>query len=123
MCRQRYCYMVSLLVVIMSVFIIACGDITAKDNNGKASENSVNGQQYSGNYVKEHGNGYVKKNGDIHHKPSLANPAATRCIDDGYVLEPIVENGIIVDHICINPETGMKCEVWKYFRNECKLEP
>lgn len=114
--------MVSLLVVIMSVFIIACGDITAKDH-GKASENSLNGQQYISNYVKEHSNEYVKKNGDIHHKPSLANPAATRCIDDGYVLEPIVENGIIVDHICINPETGMKCEVWKYFRNECKLEP
>ncbi|MBF0258340.1 MAG: DUF333 domain-containing protein [Desulfamplus sp.] len=56
-------------------------------------------------------------------KPSMANPAATRCVNDGYSLEPIIENGVNVDYLCVNPETGFKCEIWKYFRNECSLKP
>jgi len=49
------------------------------------------------------------------------NPAAEKCIRDGYNLEPVLENGVPVDYVCVNPETGKKCEIWKYFRNECNL--
>ncbi|QTA80581.1 Uncharacterized protein dnl_28880 [Desulfonema limicola] len=53
---------------------------------------------------------------------AVPNPAAEKCIRDGYKLEPIMENGIPDDYICVNPETGKKCEIWKYFRNECNLQ-
>jgi putative hemolysin len=51
-----------------------------------------------------------------------ANPAATKCVNDGYRLEPIMKGGVSIDYLCINPKTGKKCEAWKYFRNECKLD-
>jgi len=52
----------------------------------------------------------------------MANPAAQKCVEDGYILEPILENGIPIDYICVNPNTGRKCKVWKYFRDECSLK-
>lgn len=55
-------------------------------------------------------------------KPAMANPAAAQCVEDGYILEPVVENGVSVGHFCIDPETGLKCEIWKYFRKECIFE-
>jgi putative hemolysin len=51
----------------------------------------------------------------------LANPAAVKCVKDGYELEPIEENGISRGYFCVNKETGIKCEVWSYFRGECDL--
>ncbi|MBF0228521.1 MAG: DUF333 domain-containing protein [Desulfamplus sp.] len=54
-------------------------------------------------------------------KQRIANPAATRCVNDGYKLEPVIENGVTIEYICINPETGLECEVWRYFRKECQL--
>lgn len=50
-----------------------------------------------------------------------ANPAVKKCLEDGYVVEPVMENGVPVDHRCINPETGRACGVWEYYRNECTL--
>lgn len=73
-------------------------------------------------------NGTVKKNSQpqslpLPAKPAMANPAAVKCVQDGYLLEPVVENGVSVGHLCVNPRTGLQCEIWKYFRNECALEP
>jgi putative hemolysin len=51
----------------------------------------------------------------------LANPAAIKCIEDGYVLKPIEENGAPRGYFCVNKETGSKCEIWSYFRGECDL--
>ena len=51
----------------------------------------------------------------------LANPAAKKCLNDGYFLKPIEENGVSKGFFCINKETGMKCEIWSYFREECDL--
>ncbi len=53
----------------------------------------------------------------------LANPAAVKCIRDGYKLEPIKENGVSRKYFCVNKTTGMKCEIWSYFRGECNLSP
>ena len=53
----------------------------------------------------------------------LANPAATKCIEDGYALEPIIEHGVSRGYFCVNRETGRKCEIWSYFRGECDLTP
>ncbi|MGD9730668.1 MAG: DUF333 domain-containing protein [Desulfamplus sp.] len=58
-------------------------------------------------------------------EPSLnriANPAAARCINDGYKLEPVIKNGVTVEYMCVDPNTGVKWEVWKYFRKECSLK-
>jgi putative hemolysin len=52
---------------------------------------------------------------------TMPNPAAEKCVRDGYQLEPVSENGVPADYICVNPENGKKCEIWKYFREECHL--
>jgi len=53
----------------------------------------------------------------------LANPAAVKCINDGYELKTIEENGVTIKSFCVNKETGMECEIWSYFRGECDLVP
>lgn len=52
----------------------------------------------------------------------MANPAAKKCLADGYILEPVIENGISVGNLCINPKTDSACDVWEYFRNDCQLD-
>ncbi|SLM31769.1 exported hypothetical protein [Desulfamplus magnetovallimortis] len=54
---------------------------------------------------------------------NMANPAAKKCVEDGYELKPIIKNGVTVGHMCIDPETNRSCEVWSYFRKECFIEP
>jgi len=56
-------------------------------------------------------------------KEGLANPAAAKCIRDGYELKPIEEHGVSRGYFCVNKKTGMKCEIWSYFRGECDLTP
>lgn len=51
----------------------------------------------------------------------IANPAVEKCLEDGYVAEPVMENGIPVDHRCVDPDTGRFCGVWEYFRETCTL--
>ncbi|MCA1794522.1 MAG: hypothetical protein LC660_11775 [Desulfobacteraceae bacterium] len=50
-----------------------------------------------------------------------ANPAVKKCLEDGYIVEPVMENGVPVDHRCINPETDRACGVWEYYRKDCAL--
>ncbi|MBF0467536.1 MAG: DUF333 domain-containing protein [Desulfamplus sp.] len=96
MFKKKLLYLICLLSAF--IFIVACKENRAGENKETtASENNS--------------------------KPSMANPAATRCVNNGYTLEPIIENGVNVDYLCVNPETGLKCEIWKYFRQECSLEP
>ncbi len=51
----------------------------------------------------------------------IANPAAEKCIRDGYSLKPILTHGYVTDHFCVNPLTGRYCRVWDYFHGDCKL--
>jgi putative hemolysin len=53
---------------------------------------------------------------------SQANPAAVKCLTDGFQLEPVLKNGVPSGSLCKNPGTGKKCEVWKYYRQECRLD-
>ena len=94
-----------LVFSVIFIFLVACKGTTAKDNGSDDASVSSGSEQ-----------------SQISHKTKIANPAAARCVDDGYQLEPVVENGVSVDSLCVNPETGLKCEVWKYFRNECSLK-
>jgi putative hemolysin len=51
-----------------------------------------------------------------------ANPAARKCVQDGYQLEPVRDAaGVVTDHRCIDPASGRRCEVWEYFRGTCRL--
>ena len=50
-----------------------------------------------------------------------ANPAVKKCLEDGYVVKPVMENVVPVDHLCINSETGKSCGVWEYYRKDCSL--
>lgn len=52
---------------------------------------------------------------------TMGNPAAQKCVNDGFVLTPVVEQGVPVKYMCSNPSTGLKCEVWAYFKNQCRL--
>lgn len=50
---------------------------------------------------------------------TLPNPAAVKCVDDGFRLEPVIKNGVTVGYHCVDPKTGRECEVWDYFRGDC----
>lgn len=70
------------------------------------------------------GCGTIKENQTVSTKDNMgavSNPAAEKCVRDGYQSEPVLENGVPVGYVCIDPETGKKCEIWKYFRGECKI--
>ena len=54
---------------------------------------------------------------------SIPNPASKKCIESGYELVPVILHGVPTYNYCVNPETGSKCEEWRYYRGECKLEP
>ncbi len=54
--------------------------------------------------------------------PKLSNPAARKCLEDGYELEPVLDpGGVPIDHLCVDKATGKRCEVWDYFRGKCHL--
>jgi len=53
---------------------------------------------------------------------ALPNPAAAKCVADGYRLVPIYENGVPVGNWCVDPESGARCDAWEYFRGECALD-
>lgn len=56
-------------------------------------------------------------------RASLGNPAAARCLRDGYRLEFIYSpEGIPLQGLCVNDKVGAKCEEWAYFRGECRLD-
>lgn len=111
MVRKDCHYFIYMIIAVTLVSIIACKGNAAGKHNG-AVERNDHGEKQS--------KGQIEENNP---KTALANPAATHCVNDGYILEPIVENGVSVDYLCVNPETSLKCEIWKYFRNECTLVP
>ncbi|MBF0412916.1 MAG: DUF333 domain-containing protein [Desulfamplus sp.] len=110
-----------ILIFIVFIFFAACKSTAPTDNDsynsfaGSGSEKSRNSRNIK--IENPASNPIVKPDA-----MRMANPAATRCIDDGYQLEPVVENGVTVEYMCVNPETGLKCEAWKYLRNECSLK-
>lgn len=54
--------------------------------------------------------------------PQVPNPAARKCLDDGFELKPVLDaGGVPVDHDCIDQRSGKRCEVWDYFRGDCRL--
>ena len=52
---------------------------------------------------------------------NVKNPAAVKCINDGYEVQPVKEYGVPIKYLCVNKDTGIKCELWSYFRGECDL--
>ncbi len=101
------------LVILAIVFLfISCKTNNAVSYNASSSPSSSSSSSASAS----------DNNGAI--EPSLnriSNPAAARCINDGYKLEPVIKNGVTVEYMCVDPNTGVKCEVWRYFRKECSL--
>ncbi len=57
------------------------------------------------------------------YRAGLANPAAARCLRDGYRLEFIYSpDGVPLQGLCVNDAMSAKCEEWAYFRGECRLD-
>ncbi len=127
-----YQKLVLLTAAMSAVFFIACNDredVMIEKNIGAHSRQT---QQIQQNQQAQQ-NQQVQQNQQIQQtqqkqvlkknsvKPALANPAAAKCVEDGYVLKPLIENSVSVGHLCINPETGLTCEIWKYYRKECSL--
>ena len=92
--------------VMISVLIIGFGVLVILAGSCSKSDLSADSQVDKGNISASSG---------------LINPAARKCIDDGFILKPVFKHGVPVKYLCINPETGLKCDVWEYFRNECSL--
>ncbi len=56
-------------------------------------------------------------------RASLGNPAAARCLRDGFRLEFIYSpEGVPLQGLCVNDKAAAKCEEWAYFRGECRLD-
>jgi putative hemolysin len=52
----------------------------------------------------------------------IANPAARKCVDDGYLLEPVrAADGLPIAHDCVDPSSGKRCDAWDFFRGSCLL--
>lgn len=51
----------------------------------------------------------------------VPNVAHQKCVEDGYEVEAIEENGIPIGAECVDRRTGRRCEVWAYYRGECRL--
>jgi putative hemolysin len=51
----------------------------------------------------------------------LANPATTKCQEDGYTSQPVMTNGVPTGGLCVDQENNSACEEWAYFRGECQL--
>lgn len=49
----------------------------------------------------------------------LPNPADVKCAADGWRTEPVLTNGVPTGTVCIEPDSGRRCEAWAYFRGEC----
>lgn len=53
--------------------------------------------------------------------PQTSNPAARKCLEDGYRLRPVLKDGLPIDHLCVDKASGKQCEVWEYYRGKCRL--
>ena len=56
-------------------------------------------------------------------RTGLANPADTKCLEQGYRVEYVRRDGLPIGSLCVNDETGAKCRTWAWFREECSLNP
>lgn len=56
-------------------------------------------------------------------RAGLPNPADTRCVEQGYRVEYVRRDGLPIRGLCVNDETGAKCETWAWLREECSLNP
>jgi len=56
-------------------------------------------------------------------KVAIANPAAEKCVQDGYAQELLFSpEGMPIKALCVNKEAKQKCDEWAYFRGDCKLD-
>jgi putative hemolysin len=52
----------------------------------------------------------------------IADPAARKCVADGYHLEPVrAADGLPIAHDCVEQSSGKRCDAWDYFRGDCRL--
>ena len=56
-------------------------------------------------------------------RSGLANPADRKCAEQGYRVEYVRRDGVRIRSLCVNDETGAKCETWAWVREECSLKP
>ncbi|MES9854788.1 MAG: hypothetical protein ABW170_23510 [Candidatus Thiodiazotropha sp. L084R] len=52
---------------------------------------------------------------------NMPNVSIQHCLDDGYEILKVTQDGIPKNYLCINPVTNKKCETWAYYRGSCQL--
>ena len=62
-------------------------------------------------------------NESIEPRPGMANPAALKCLADGYELIAEAIGGVPRGHLCVDRRSRKSCGIWPYFRGECDLPP
>lgn len=51
----------------------------------------------------------------------VADPSVKYCLERGYKSQPVDRDGIPQSYLCVNAESGEKCDSWAYFRGQCEL--
>lgn len=51
----------------------------------------------------------------------VADPSVKYCLEHGYKSQPVTRDGIPQSYLCVNAESGKKCDSWAYFRGQCEL--
>ena len=54
----------------------------------------------------------------IEETTQMANPSATKCIEDGYIYQNREDEWGNQNGVCIMPD-GRECDGWTYYRGEC----
>ena len=118
----RFRWFVSMNALI--VWLLACagptdegaiGGDSRSDDRGPdaASSNSVGGPVGPERVV--------RSTDAVREAPEMANPADVKCVEEGYQLQYVREDGIPIKGLCVNERTGAKCESWAFYRGECSL--
>jgi putative hemolysin len=51
----------------------------------------------------------------------VADPSVKYCLKQGYKSQAVMRDGIPQSYLCVDAESGKKCDSWAYFRGQCEL--
>lgn len=52
----------------------------------------------------------------------MTEPSVKYCLEHGHKAQPVTRDGIPQSYLCINVQSGKKCDSWAYFKGQCDLD-
>jgi putative hemolysin len=71
-------------------------------------------------YSEKH-EGSVDENTEENSRASLPDPSLRYCTESGFKAIAVLKDGIPQSYQCVNPEKGLKCDSWEFYRGQCSL--